>query len=41
MDKEDHPVFFAESEWMLNIARENYPGVTFHETSEFKTLSEA
>ncbi|NEX14758.1 MAG: peptide chain release factor 3 [Prosthecochloris sp.] len=36
-DKEGHPVFFAESEWMLNVARENYPGVIFHETSEFKT----
>ncbi len=36
-DKEGHPVFFAESEWMLNVAKENYPGVTFHETSEFKT----
>ncbi len=36
-DKEKHPVFFAESEWMFNIAKENYPGVIFHETSEFKT----
>ena len=36
-DKEGHPVFFAESEWMLNVAKENYPGVLFHETSEFKT----
>lgn len=36
-DKEGHPVFFAESEWMLNVAKENYPGVIFHETSEFKT----
>ena len=36
-DKEGHPVFFAESEWMLNVAKENYPGVSFHETSEFKT----
>lgn len=36
-DKEGHPVFFAESEWMLNVAKENYPGVMFHETSEFKT----
>ncbi|ACF45944.1 MAG: peptide chain release factor 3 [Prosthecochloris sp.] len=37
LDKEEHPVFFAESEWMLKVAMENYPGVIFHETSEFKT----
>ncbi len=37
LDKEGHPVFFAESEWMLKVAMENYPGVLFHETSEFKT----
>jgi peptide chain release factor 3 len=35
-DKENNPVFFAESEWMLNLARENFPSITFHETSEFK-----
>ncbi len=35
-DKENNPVFFAESEWMLKIARENFPSVTFHETSDFK-----
>jgi len=39
-DKEGHPVFFAESQWMLDVAKENYPGVIFHETSEFKTESE-
>lgn len=37
LDREEHPVFFAESQWMLNVAMENYPGVIFHETSEFKT----
>jgi peptide chain release factor 3 len=35
-DKENNPVFFAESEWMLKLARENFPSITFHETSEFK-----
>jgi len=35
-DKEDNPVFFAESEWMLKLARENFPSITFHETSDFK-----
>ncbi len=36
-DKENNPVFFAESEWMLKMAMENFPSVTFHKTSEFKT----
>ncbi|HKK42737.1 MAG TPA: peptide chain release factor 3 [Bacteroidales bacterium] len=36
-DKEDNPVFFAESEWILNMARENFPSLVFHETSDFKT----
>lgn len=35
-DKENNPVFFAESEWMLKLARENFPAITFHETSDFK-----
>jgi len=35
-DKENNPVFFAESEWMLKLARENFPSITFHETSDFK-----
>jgi len=36
-DKEDHPVFMAETEWMLKIAREDFPEIEFHATSEFKT----
>lgn len=36
-DKEENPVFFADSEWGLRMARESYPGITFHFTSEFKT----
>jgi peptide chain release factor 3 len=35
-DKENNPVFFAESEWMLKLARENFPSITFHESSDFK-----
>jgi len=35
-DKENNVVFFAESEWMLKLARENFPSITFHETSDFK-----
>ena len=35
-DKEHNPVFFAESEWMLKLARENFPSITFHESSDFK-----
>jgi peptide chain release factor 3 len=35
-DKENNTVFFAESEWMLKLARENFPSITFHETSDFK-----
>ncbi len=37
LDKEDHPVFFAETEWMLKIAKEDFPEIEFHSTSEFKT----
>ena len=38
-DKDDNLVFFAESEWMLNHYMEQYPDVSFHFTSEFKTAS--
>jgi peptide chain release factor 3 len=37
MDKDDNPVFLAPSAWMLQMAQENYPNLTFHLTSEFKT----
>jgi peptide chain release factor 3 len=36
-DKDHNPVFFAESQWLLHSAIENFPGVEFHFTSEFKT----
>jgi peptide chain release factor 3 len=35
-DKENNPVFFAESEWILRNAKENFPSITFHNNSEFK-----
>ncbi|MBI4946400.1 MAG: peptide chain release factor 3 [Bacteroidetes bacterium] len=34
-DKENRPVYFAESAWMLQNAQESYPDVKFHFTSEF------
>lgn len=37
LDREEHPVFLAESQWILKVARDDYPDVEFHETSEFKT----
>lgn len=41
-DKDKNPVFLADSAWTLNVQKENYPEITFHTTSEFKTtLSEA
>ncbi|MCU0363099.1 MAG: peptide chain release factor 3 [Bacteroidales bacterium] len=36
-DKEDNPVFLAESDWMLKLAAEGFPSLTFHRTSDFKT----
>jgi peptide chain release factor 3 len=35
-DKDNNPVFFAESEWMLQHYMQQYPEVAFHFTSEFK-----
>ncbi len=35
-DKENNPVFFAESEWILKTAKENFPSITFHTNSDFK-----
>ena len=36
-DKDQNPVFLAESDWMLRMNQENNPDITFHKTSEFKT----
>jgi len=35
LDRDEQPVFLAESEWMLKVAREDYPELQFHTTSEF------
>lgn len=35
-DKENRPVYFAESAWMLQKALESYPEIKFHFTSEFE-----
>lgn len=38
-DKEDAPVFFAESEWMIKVMQEAYPSLRFHKTSESFTIT--
>jgi peptide chain release factor 3 len=35
-DRDDHPVFLAEGTWSYNTAREMFPEIKFHLTSEFK-----
>jgi peptide chain release factor 3 len=35
-DKDDHPVFFAESEWALRTNQNAFPALEFHFTSEYK-----
>lgn len=34
-DKEDRPVFFSSSAWDLEYTAKQYPGIVFHETSEW------
>jgi peptide chain release factor 3 len=34
-DKDDKPVFLAESAWVLRMTQENFPDIRFHFTSEF------
>ena len=36
-DKDNNIVFFAESEWMLHHYIKQYPDISFHFTSEFKS----
>ncbi len=36
-DKDENLVFLAENAWNLKIAKEDFPDIVFHETSEFKT----
>lgn len=40
-DKDNNPVFLAPSAWMLNMAKSDYPEITFHATSEFKLAVKA
>jgi peptide chain release factor 3 len=35
-DKDNNPVFLAESPFLLQMAEQDYPDITFHRTSEFK-----
>lgn len=35
-DKDKNPVFLAETAFILKMAEEKYPDITFHTTSEFK-----
>lgn len=35
-DKDENPVFFAETDWILRMNEQNNPDITFHKTSEFK-----
>jgi peptide chain release factor 3 len=35
-DKDDNPVFLAESAWLLQSAQDDFPDLVFHTTSEFK-----
>jgi len=39
-DKDNNPVFLAPSEWLLNLAKQDYPDVTFHATNDFKNRLE-
>jgi peptide chain release factor 3 len=35
-DIHDRPVFFADTEWALNAAKEFFKEIEFHSTSEFE-----
>lgn len=37
MDKDENYVFLAQSKFLLQNAQNDYPAITFHTTSEFKT----
>jgi peptide chain release factor 3 len=36
MDKEGNPVFLADNDFMINLAKRDFPDVEFHSTSEHK-----
>jgi len=35
-DKDGNPVFLADNDWAINLAKRDFPDVEFHTTSEFK-----
>ena len=39
-DKDNNPVFFADSDWILRMNIQNNPDIKFHFTSEFKVALE-
>jgi peptide chain release factor 3 len=39
LDKDDNPVFLAETDWILRMNKENNPEIVFHTTSEFIVAS--
>lgn len=36
-DKEGNPVFLADNDWAINLAKRDFPDVEFHTTSEFSS----
>ena len=40
-DRDEKPVYLAESEWMLTSLRRDHPKIEFHLTSEFKTRADS
>ncbi len=40
-DKEENPVFLAETAFLLRTAQGDYPDITFHQTSDFKIATSA
>ena len=38
-DKDENPVFLADSPFLLTQAQGDYPAITFHTTSDFKLSS--
>lgn len=37
-DRDNRPVYFAESEWLLNMTKEKFPDIEFHYTSEWEMV---
>ena len=39
-DKEERPVYFSDSEWMLKMIKQSFKAIHFHTTSEFTEKNE-